>query len=89
MRAMMKLSPNLKMQDDFYIVPFHRGFGWDRLIFKFIKGDQSILEREPLEKIVDNKQMVAFKHTGFWMCMDTKRDKDKLEEIFKSKKLKW
>ena len=58
-------------------------------IFKFIKGDQSILEREPLEKIVDNKQMVAFKHTGFWMCMDTKRDKDKLEEIFKSKKLKW
>jgi hypothetical protein len=38
MRVMTKLSPNRKMQDDFYIVPFHRGFGWDRLIFKFIKG---------------------------------------------------
>ena len=58
-------------------------------IFKFLKGDESILEREPLEKIVKINQMVAFKHTKFWMCMDTKRDKDKLEEISKLKKRPW
>ena len=52
---------------------------------KFIKGDNTYLEREPLEKITKRKQLNAFKHKGFWQCMDTKRDKDRLEEIFKKK----
>jgi len=50
-----------------------------------IKNDQTFLEKEPLEKASSQKQLVAFKHKGFWQCMDTKRDKDKLEEILKNK----
>jgi|TARA_Y100000294_G_scaffold32963_1_gene28325 glucose-1-phosphate cytidylyltransferase len=53
---------------------------------KFIKNDNTYLEREPLEKMTKRKQLVAFKHKGFWQCMDTKRDKDKLDEIFSKKK---
>tara|TARA_B100000700_G_scaffold302030_1_gene371880 strand:+ start:2856 stop:3551 length:696 start_codon:yes stop_codon:yes gene_type:complete len=50
--------------------------------FDFIKGDKTYLEREPLEKAVKEKELYAFKHNGFWQCMDTKRDKDNLEEIY-------
>ena len=50
---------------------------------KFIKNDHTYLEREPLEHVTKKKQLVAFKHKGFWQCMDTKRDKDNLEEILK------
>jgi len=56
---------------------------------KFIKNDSTYLEREPLEKISQKKQLVAFKHKGFWQCMDTKRDKDKLDMLLKSKKVKF
>ena len=53
----------------------------------FIRNDQSILEQEPLEKIAKKKQFVAFKHKGFWQCMDTKRDKDHLEKVLKKIKI--
>ena len=56
---------------------------------KFIKNDNTYLEREPLEKISKKKQLAAFKHNGFWQCMDTKRDKDKLDMVLKSKKIKF
>ena len=56
---------------------------------KFIKNDNTYLEREPLERMTKNNQLIAFKHKGFWQCMDTKRDKDNLEKILKSKKIKF
>ena len=56
---------------------------------KFIDNDNSILEKEPLENIVGINQLAAFKHSGFWQCMDTKRDRDKLEDIFRSKNVPW
>ena len=49
----------------------------------YIKNDNTFLEKEPLEKASKKKQLFAFKHEGFWQCMDTKRDKDKLEKILK------
>ena len=49
---------------------------------KFIKNDRSYLEREPLEEAAKRRQLIAFRHTGFWKCMDTKRDRDELEDIF-------
>ena len=55
----------------------------------FIKNDGTYLEREPLEKISKKKQLAAFKHRGFWQCMDTKRDKDKLNKILNSKRIKF
>ena len=55
---------------------------------KYIKDDNTFLEREPLEKLTSRKQLSAFKHQGFWQCMDTKRDKDRLEEMLKNSRLK-
>mgnify|MGYP001432069012 FL=1 len=51
-----------------------------------IRNDNTFLEKEPLEKVSSKSQLAAFKHTGFWQCMDSKRDKDKLELILKNKK---
>ena len=54
-------------------------------IFKYIKNDGTYLEREPLEILTKKKQLLAYKHKGFWQCMDSKRDKDKLEQILQNK----
>ena len=56
---------------------------------KFIKNDNTYLEREPLEAVTQKKQLAAFRHEGFWQCMDTKRDKDNLNKILKRKKIKF
>ena len=56
---------------------------------QLIKNDNTYLEREPLEKATKKRQLMAFKHEGFWQCMDTKRDKDKLNKILNSKKIKF
>ena len=50
--------------------------------FNFIDGDNTYLEREPLEKVANDGELFAYKHEGFWQCMDTKRDKENLEELF-------
>ena len=49
----------------------------------FIKKDDTYLEREPLELASKKKQLVAYRHEGFWQCVDTKRDLDKIREILK------
>ena len=51
----------------------------------FIKNDQTYLEKEPFEKITKKNQFVAFKHKGFWQCMDTLRDKEILEKKIRNK----
>ena len=57
--------------------------------FNFISNDSSILEKEPLEKVARINQLVAYLHDGFWHCIDTKRDKDNLEELIDSGNKKW
>tara|TARA_B100001989_G_scaffold203680_1_gene152157 strand:+ start:1383 stop:2066 length:684 start_codon:yes stop_codon:yes gene_type:complete len=52
-------------------------------IFKYIKNDKTYLERSPLEKIASTGNLSAFKHHGFWQCMDTLRDKEILEKKLK------
>ena len=56
-------------------------------IFKYLKSDKTYLERKPFEELSKKKQLLAFKHTGKWFCMDTKRDKDNLDYLFKLKKI--
>ncbi len=56
-------------------------FVMDPNFLNFIKNDNTFLEKEPLEKAGKKGQLVAFKHNRFWQCMDTKRDKEKIEEI--------
>jgi len=55
-------------------------------IFKFLKNNKTYLEREPLITLSKKNELFAYKHRGFWQCMDTKRDKDLLEKVFKVKK---
>jgi len=52
----------------------------------FIKGDNTFLEREPLEKITKLKQLLAYKHRGFWQCVDTVRDLITLKKSLKKNK---
>ena len=61
-------------------------FVFEPEIFKFIKNDKTFLEKEPMQKLSKKKQLMAFKHKGFWQCMDTLRDKKILEEKFKKYK---
>ncbi len=51
---------------------------------KYIKNDKTYLEREPLEKICKQNKLTAYRHNGFWQCVDTKRDLDKLKKILKN-----
>ena len=57
--------------------------------FDLIEGDQTILEREPLEKAAAMGELMAYHHDGYWQCMDTKRDRDQLEELWNSGKAPW
>lgn len=57
--------------------------------FSFLKGDTTVLEKEPLETVTRLKEIQAFKHEGFWQCMDHKLDKDYLEELVITNKAPW
>ena len=57
--------------------------------FKYISSDSIMLEREPLESATKDKNLFAFKHDGFWQCMDTRRDHSLLEELFKKGNPPW
>jgi glucose-1-phosphate cytidylyltransferase len=61
----------------------------DKRFIKFINNKKTILEQEPLEKAARMNQMSAYKHRGFWQCMDTKRDRDKLIELVNKNKYSW
>ncbi len=58
-------------------------------IFDLIDGDSMVFEKEPLEKLVEQGELMSFKHTGFWQCMDTKREKDKLEKLWATNNAPW
>ena len=57
--------------------------------FDLIDGDQTILEKSPMEQASKMGQLMSYKHEGFWQCMDTKRDKDLLEDIWVSNSVPW
>jgi glucose-1-phosphate cytidylyltransferase len=57
--------------------------------FDLIDGDDTILEKTPLEKATEMGELMAFKHDGFWQCMDTKRDRDYLESLWESNANMW
>ena len=57
--------------------------------FELIDGDHTILEESPLEKAAQNGELIAFQHHGFWQCMDTKRDRDLLENLWHDDNAPW
>ena len=58
-------------------------------IFNYLDNDATVLEKEPLERLARDRQLVAYKHSDFWQPMDTLRDKVYLEELWKSGTAPW
>jgi len=58
-------------------------------VFDYLGGDETLLEREPLERLAADRQLMAFRHEGFWQPMDTLRDKHLLEQLWTSGKAPW
>lgn len=64
-------------------------FVFEPQVFDYLHGDETVLEAEPLENLAREGQLVAFRHEGFWQCMDTLRDRNYLEELWRSGKAPW
>ena len=58
-------------------------------IFEYLDGDDTVFERKPLETVASEGQLSVYKHDGFWQCMDTMKDKMKLEELWSSNVAPW
>ncbi|HEY7584288.1 MAG TPA: glucose-1-phosphate cytidylyltransferase [Acidimicrobiia bacterium] len=58
-------------------------------IFEYIEDDSTQWEADPLERLAKDRQLVAYRHQGFWQCMDTVRDKVLLEELWRSGRAPW
>ena len=58
-------------------------------ILEYIKNDETIFEKDPLEKLAAFGELQAYKHNGFWKCMDTQRDKYLLENLWEENKAPW
>ncbi len=58
-------------------------------LFDFIEGDEVVLEKYPLETLASKRELAAYKHEGFWQCMDTQRDKQQLEKLWEFGKAPW
>lgn len=64
-------------------------FVFEPEVFGYIKGDSTILERETLERLAEDGELMAFSHTGFWQPMDTLREKNLLESLWTEGKAPW
>ena len=60
-----------------------------REIFDLLDGDSAVFEREPLEKLASEGQLMSFMHRGFWQCMDNAREKLMLEKLLESGNAPW
>jgi glucose-1-phosphate cytidylyltransferase len=58
-------------------------------IFDYIEGDSTVFEKTPLETVAKMGELMAYKHKGFWKCMDTQRDKQQLEALWESGEAPW
>ena len=58
-------------------------------VFDYIEGDATVFDKKPLEDLARDGQLMAYKHNGFWKCMDTQRDKMQLEEMWSKGEAPW
>ena len=61
----------------------------NKKLFDYIDGDNTALENEPFSKLVEDRQMMSFRHEGFWQCMDTQREMKYLCELWNTGKAPW
>lgn len=91
----------LDIRDDHQIISFkeksREDGGWinggfmvlEPEVMNYISGDDSVFERQPMEKLTAEQQLMACRHDGFWQCMDTLRDKELLEKMWASGNAPW
>jgi glucose-1-phosphate cytidylyltransferase len=58
-------------------------------VLDYIEDDNTIWEQDPLERLAQDEQLVAYRHDGFWQCMDTLRDRRLLESLWHSGDARW
>jgi len=58
-------------------------------IFNYLEGDESSLEADALERLAADRQLAAYRHEGFWQCMDTLRDKRLLDNLWQERRAPW
>ncbi len=58
-------------------------------IFDYIEGDQTVFEKEPMQKLAERGELMSYMHRGFWQCMDNAREKETLEKLLKMGKAPW
>ena len=58
-------------------------------IFRYLQDDTTVLEKEPMKALAEEKQLAAYTHNGFWQCMDTQREKKRLEELWAAGNAPW
>ena len=58
-------------------------------VFDYLENDSTVFEQEPLRKLAESGELMSYSHGGFWQCMDTQRDKQKLEEMWAENKAPW
>ncbi|WP_018634716.1 glucose-1-phosphate cytidylyltransferase [Parafrankia elaeagni] len=92
---------HLEIDDDSQITEFSEkpqtGEGWingaffvlEPEIFDYIEGDATQFEKEPLEELAKDGQLMAYRHGGFWQCMDTLRDRRLLQSMWDSGSAPW
>jgi glucose-1-phosphate cytidylyltransferase len=91
-----RLAFNGDLVTEFYEKP-EAGEGWinggyfvlNRRVLEYIDGDSTVWERDPVERLARDGQLMGYRHYGFWSCMDTLKEKNLLEEMWVSGKAPW
>lgn len=70
--------------------PINAGYMvFEPTVFDYIDDDNTVLEKEPLERLANEGQLMSYMHKGFWQCMDNMREKEQLERLISAKKAPW
>ena len=64
-------------------------FVFEPEVFDYLHGDETVLEAEPLERLAEDNELMAYRHYGFWQCMDTLRDRNRLQSLWESGEAPW
>ena len=76
-----QMSDNSRISGGFMVL--------DKKVFDYIEGDSTVFEKGPMMQLAKEGNLMGYRYDGFWQCMDTKREMDKLEEMWKSGKAPW
>lgn len=95
MKGLMEVTPGgqvtcFREKEDCDASLINGGFMvFNKEIFEYLYGDDTVLEQDPFKKLAANGEMMGYCHEGFWQCMDTQREKERLEKLWASGNAPW